>query len=359
MVLPNASASAPTPEGGFNDSPPNDQYDFGNGDNNEGPHQNMPSAASLVQDSSLPRPCPGMGFFGYNQENLTKLVDVRLQQAAKIMGRAPSQEEASSLTYWTSKQISLISYGAPLGVGAGLYRAYTTREGFNFPFLKPNPEKFNPEVFITQKLNIFNGVRSRMAWHSLRSAAYGATGNFIGTMLFASYAMSVVAVGELSDKRLTEYVKSMKQAAEKAQGKLRERAGAIPPQTQQAMGRPGIPPSRVEEVDDASPTSGTAFWEENDNNLADKGWRSENDPNKDSAAARFDEVSTRKSREAARHAKKKQQQQADAFDDMSPTGGASITDEAPADGSAWDRIRRQNAGDIAPSTDSKYGDRND
>ena len=205
-----------------------------------------------------------------------------------------------------------------------------------------------------------------MAWHALRSSAYGAGGFFIGSLLFASYATSVAAVGEISDKRLKDYVAAMKRVAQEAQGK---RAGVIPPPTDQnrapqagprEMQRVGerAPPSRVQEVDDASPTAGS-FWDENDNNLAEKGWKSANDPSYGRVEAKIEADSMRRRGRDDRRSQPEPEPERDVFDDMSPTGGASIVEEAPSGESAWDRLRRQNAAGGPPPANSKYGDRND
>ena len=185
--------------------PPNDNDQF-NSNSEGGDSPRYLDARTLVQNPSLPSPCPGMGVFGYNTQILAVITQKQIQQAQKVMGRNPTEDEANSFVYWKAKQLSVMSYGAPIGVGAGLYRAYTSAAEFRFPFLKPNPEKFNPEAFITSNLKLFEGQRARMAWHALRSSAYGAGGFFIGSLLFASYATSVAAVGEISDKRLKDYV---------------------------------------------------------------------------------------------------------------------------------------------------------
>ncbi len=354
MVLSNASD--PKADSGFDDVLPADQDRY-NSDNMGDSHFNSRAA---ISDSSLPQPCPGTSMLGFTNENLAKLVDVRIKQAQNIMKRPPSQEEASALAYWTAKQVSIISYGTPIGTAAGLYRAYSSAAGFQFPFIKPDFNKFNPDVFITQRLKVFEGARARYAWHALRMAAYGAGGNFIGQLLFASYAMSVIAVGELSDKRLKDYVQDMKRMAETAQGKVRERTGQTVPQApaegqQGPSGQaPGLfgrrQPQKVEDVDDASPTGG-AFWEGNDNNLAEKAWKDAGDPSKDHISRRVDRDSGRRQKTYRQSYSDDGKNDVDdgtalaKFDDSSPSGEMGAQEDSGSGSeSAWERLRRESGG---------------
>lgn len=277
-----------------------------------------------------------------------------------MMHRPPNQAEATALAYWAAKQYSIISYAYPVGIAAGLWRTYGTRKTWKFPFLKPDLTKFNPDVFPTEKIKLFSGQRARAAWNGIRLTAYTSGFVFAAQILFASYGMSVVAVGEQTDKRLNEYIEAVKKTAGQAHTAMQQRRGQqLPPpvpgpggqQQQQPYGF-GVPPvaaqKQQEEYDDASPTGGKAFWEENDNDLAEKGWKSETDPSRERFESRVERDSEKRRRRMGGDINA-------GTSGVSDSSAYSEENSDPSSGSAWERLRRQNG----PSGGSQYGDRND
>lgn len=343
MVL---SDTAP-PQSSFDDTPPqsdSDRYaEFSQSENLD---------TYRIDGTSLPKPFPGSSILGYNNANLAKLVHVRVDQARKILNRPPTTDEATALAYWTAKQVSILSYGTPVGVGLGLYRAYSTAPTFQFPFFKPDPEKFNPNVFPSPKYNLATGMKAITSWHAIRMLAYGTVGNFIGSILFASYSMSVVSIGEITDKRLKEYIVALKSVAQHAPATLK----SLPQQPEIARA-PGKPTGQ-ETVDDASPTSGT-FWELNDDNLADKGWISENDRRASRQPTSRPAIGAAPSGNppAPRAPNGQFSDQTTAFDEASPTGGRGVADDMASTESAWERIRRQGSSQNEPTEESTWESR--
>lgn len=286
-----------------------------------------------IDGTSLPRPFPGSGILGYNDANLSKLVHARMDQARKVLKRSPTTDEATALAYWTAKQMSILSYGTPVGVASGLWRAYSTAPSFRFPFFKPDLGKFNPSVFPSPRYSLATGLKAMASWHSMRILAYGTVGNFVGTVLFASYSMSVVSIGEITDTRLKDYISALREFAQKTHGALPN------PQREPATaGTPTGPTGQATE-DDASPTNGT-YWGLNDN-PSDKGWTNGNDPRESqSPPSRSVIGAPRRDNPPAPTVDEPSYQTAD-FDDASPTGGRGVTDDMASTESAWERIRRQ------------------
>lgn len=282
-----------------------------------------------------------------------------MRHAAHLLKRSPNQHEATALAYWAAKQYSIISYAYPAGIAAGLYRTYQTRETFRFPFLKPDMTKFNPDVFPTEKIRIFSGPRARAAWNGIRLTAYTSGFVFAAQVLFASYGMSVVAVGEQTDKRLNEYINAVKRSAQDAAAVMQQRRGqqlppAAPVPGAQGQGQrqpydfnaPAVAAPRAQQdIDDASPTNNdAAFWEENDNNLADKGWKSETDSSREKFTSRVERESERRRKRFG-----------SAREDGTVDGGFEEGAGGAVEGSAWERLRQQNG----TSSGGSYGDRND
>jgi hypothetical protein len=336
MVLENASNDAPAD---FSDDAPandNDPYAKGAQDGDD---------AIRIDISKLPRPVPMMGpLFGYTDGFVAKCISIRMQAAAGMMGRAPSEEEAAAIAYWTAKQVSVTSYGGPLGVAGGWWRVYTTKETLRFPFYKPNLEKLNAKVWPSARMALLSGLQATTAWHASRMVAYGLMGNIVGQVLVSSYALSVSSVGELTDPRLKGFIEAMKKKAQTARGRLPNQ----PPQpsteaaVEQADAAGLWKGQRRDNVDDASPTastysdlSGTGAVHEQATRGQERGPRPDSDlSSEDNRTTAFQtNQATQESRAFD-----------DDFDIISPTRKITPdTDSSggPSGGSAWDRIRQQ------------------
>jgi hypothetical protein len=318
MVLENASAS--TQGDSLDDSSPRSDDD---------PYSNsIPQETSYhIDRSNFPRPIPIIGpLLGYNDQFFSKVLQAKVLNGSKALGRPLTQDEATAFAYWTAKQISIFSYGAPVGISWGSWRCYSTATTMRFPFWQPNLEKFQSDVF-PPRLGILKGVRAVTAWHALRFVAYGACGNWFGQLFFGSYSMTVASVGELSDKRLKPFSDAIKSQAEKKRGSLQ----GIPkpgPMGQQQTGN--------NQQDDASP-SGGMFMEETMGN---------NDGGNASGTTNQSRPWPAKTAPPQMPTQETPDQPFDAWDDASPAGGQGV----PADtsqprpsrssGSAWDRLRR-------------------
>jgi hypothetical protein len=329
MVLDDPSASNSSDS--FTDSHPSSDSD---------PYSDSPDGHPNVtlDTRNFPKPIPLVaGLFGFNDELFVKAVNLKIQAAVNALGRPVSQDEAAALAYWTAKQISIFSYGSPLGVAAGWWRCYNSANTFRFPFYQPNLETFQPDVF-PPKLGMLKGMRAVLAWHAVRSTAYGAFGMFVGQILFGSYSASVVAVGEMSDKRLKPFIDAVR-------AKSQQRIGSIPGAGGQRRPNAGPPPNgrqpagpqydTQESPDDASPTGGM-FGEEN---------TAASPANTDGIMGGNTQTQERqwppaRPAPAQTRAQETEAQPFDAWDDASPTGGQGMTESTAPQGSAWDRLRR-------------------
>ena len=335
MVLENASDSTQK-DSLYDSAPPSDDDPYSSSETISKGNYN-------IDRSQFPKPIPILGpLFGYNDQLFAKVLQRKVQNGSTALKRPLSQEEASAFAYWTAKQISIMSYGAPLGVAAGFWRAYSTAPLFRFPFWQPNLEKLQTDAF-PPKFPIIRGNRAVFAWHIVRGLAYGAGGNLIAQILFGSYSMSVAAVGELSDPRLKAMVEAVRQQAQQKRGSLPNPTGRQPGtvdgiQTQRGMGM-----GRSQQ-DDASPTGGM-FGDENET-LAQESNNNVSEVNVGDERAderRGPGLPSSKPIPAPRNVPETESQPFDAFDDASPTGGqglASDTSTPQSSGSTWDRIRR-------------------
>jgi hypothetical protein len=227
MVLENASDS--TSDDFTDRQPANDNDSYSSSDSQR---------AFYVEGHKYPQPMPIFGaLFGYNTAFVQKVLQARIQGATNLMHRAPTEEEVDAFAYWTMKQISLASYGGPLGIAVASWRAYQTAPIFRFPFYAPNLEKLNTNVWPTPKMPYLAGGRAVMAWHACRLLAYGFAGHFVGNLLGISYSMSVATVGQSQDPRLRDFTDSIRKRAIEArklptpaQPQPQGQVGAIPEQ---------------------------------------------------------------------------------------------------------------------------------
>ncbi|TVY38262.1 hypothetical protein LOCC1_G007671 [Lachnellula occidentalis] len=203
----------------------------------------------MINTAGFSKPLPVFGrLFGYSDQFTAQLISTRLQHMANVLHRQPDNEEVTAIAFWTSKQVSILSYGPVVGIAGGCLRAWQTADTFRFPFFQANLETFQKDVFPHARMPWVRGNRAIQAWHLLRTFSYGAFGNFFSSMFFGSYSVSVAAVGEASDKRLKAYVEAVRKIGQQRNGKLPGPPG---------QGQQGPPvPVAAQGQDDASPTGG-------------------------------------------------------------------------------------------------------
>jgi hypothetical protein len=285
------------------------------------------SAKVNVDTTGFPRPMPIFGkLFGYNEKVLAQGISARVQNLVNVLQRRPNNDEVNAIAFWTAKQISIMSYGPPIGVAAAFWRSWKTADTFRFPFYQANMETFQKEVFPHAQVAMLRGGRAVAAWHIARTICYGICGNWFGKMFFANYSVSVVAVGEMSDKRLKPYHDGLRKQAEQKRGGLLEAPGQRPGQQ-----KPPVPES-PQTQDDASPTGGMFGEAEPESPQQQPQWKPlpQSRPTPVPVKARAPEP---------------QSQPFDVFGDDSPSPaqqGAVPDTQAPQQpqGSAWERIRR-------------------
>jgi hypothetical protein len=349
MVLENASDSTPN-DSLYDSAPPSDDDPYSSSETQSKGNYN-------IDRSQFPKPIPILGpLFGYTDQLFSKVLQQKVQTASNALKRPLSQEETSAFAYWTAKQISIFSYGPPLGIAAGLWRAYSTAPLFRFPFWQPNLEKLQPDAF-PPKMPIMRGNRAVLAWHAVRGLAYGAVGNYIAQILFGSYSMSVAAVGELSDPRLKAMVEAVRQQAQQRRGSLPNPRGGQPGTVDGAQQRGGVRIGKGQQ-DDASPTGGV-FGDENESlsKETSNGVSEDNVGGAQAAEGRWPGLPRSRPTPAPRSVPETQSQPFDAFDDASPTSGQGVvadTTTPQSSGSAWDRIRRGEKPTSAPKPDSGW-----
>jgi len=236
-----------------------------------------------------------------------------------------------------------------MGIAGGWWRAYNSAGTFRFPFRQPNLEKFTPTAFPSAKRAFITGPRAILAWHAARVGLYAMVGSWIGQLLFGSYALSVVGVGEISDKRLQKYVEAVRRRAQKSQGAIygpqRHPNGAGPgtERDSERGRRPAID-------DDASPTGGV-YGESEDSMYG----MSQNETAGMSEPQQKEPMAPTADSTGAYQTERQPRNFDEDFDDASPTGGRGpAADTGSSSGSTWDRIRRQAASHPAGSHESSW-----
>ncbi|KAF4631370.1 hypothetical protein G7Y89_g6764 [Cudoniella acicularis] len=316
MVLPNSSRSDDDP---FADSSP--------------PSDSDPYSSSYAEvripttTDGLPQPFPIFGrLFGDTDADFSKLLGWKIEQSKTVLHRPLTQPEIDAFAYWTARQISILSYSSPVALAAGLYRTYSTRLEFRFPFYKPNLATFNTAVFPHPRMAMVTGPRATIMWHIFRAFGYTSMASIFSKMFFGSYAASVGGVGEVTDKRLKAYVEAVR-------GQVQQRRGGLPG----AMGK--VPAERVpkKQEDDASPTGGM-FNEE----VAESPYQE--DVQQPPAPPRPQTYPAPPSQP--------QSDSFDYFDNASPTAStvSSNTSLPTPTGSVWERVRR---GERPPTSSSQ------
>ncbi|KUJ20435.1 uncharacterized protein LY89DRAFT_640003 [Mollisia scopiformis] len=318
----------------FSDGAPSSDYD---------PYQNEQNPVTYHIDySHFPKPIPIFGrLFGYNDAMVSQLVQRKLDNATKLLNRPVTQDEATALAYFSAKQVSIMSYGSPAGLAGGLWRCYATIDTFQFPFFKPDLEKFRFDKFPSTRAPVLRDLRAIAAWHMVRAASYSTVGITIGNILFGSYAASVTVAGEMLDTRLKTYVEAIR---ERQRQNIPQGTKGSQPQTGQtgtiSTGGSKLPydqsPAGIFGQADMTPSSGTY----------DSGVQVQ-------PQRRQWPLPRQIPPQAPQAPADDQAKPFDMFDGASPTSGQGMMgDITPAQpqGSAWERLRRGEKPAAAPST---------
>jgi hypothetical protein len=318
----------PKPDRGFQDPTPQsdtDRYD----------EFKEPPNLKRFEGTYLPRPFIGARILGLNDAKVASSVDQAIISAQKTLGRPPTEEEASALAYWAAKHLSLFSYGPVAGFAGGMIQAYRTAPQFKFPFVKPNPDTFNPKVFPSARLAWVTGVEAIPFWHVARVSAYSTVGMLVGTMFFGIYSSSVATVGMVADERLKDFLAHVKSQAQNASGPAPGRSRQPAPPVRRGN---QTRPEEQATGDDASPSSDSYWGTSNEESPLNGGLLGADTARESQVPAqRPVGAAPRRSAQPAPAAEK----ESSYFDDASPTGGVGVTDEMSSGGSAWERLRQQ------------------
>ncbi|KAI9716663.1 MAG: hypothetical protein M1812_005201 [Candelaria pacifica] len=345
MVLDNAST---TPDFVSDSSPTSDNDPYSS--SNDGQTANTdPAATTMLDISKFPGPIPLFGpLCGYTTTYRIAFIQRRMVDSTQILQRSLSVDEATALALHTSKGMSIASWGPPIGLIWGSYRAYSTAANYKFPFLTPNPEKFESFVFA----GMVRGRQAQLCWHGCRWLAYSAFGTCVSNAIFNTYGAVTAAVGEQRDPRLQDLVKAIKVKMNQELGEAKTRLGeAKRGSGRQPVGHTGDPTGQGQTTmpelsknhrqaigDDASPTGGYNDTEDGAS-LAQSG----------DGILSDQQMRTQEQRQQATPGKSPTENRAststsfDDFDDASPTAGQGPVDATSGGGSRWERIRSQSS----------------
>ena len=189
-----------------------------------------------------------------------------------ILQRPLTRPEWEAITYHTTKNLAISSYGFPVGCLLAAVRCEypPVKAKFKFPFKSPDPRSFNPHKFGPW----FKGQAAVTAWHTLRRLAYTSLGGSVGKLFFASYGFWTSFLGSKMDPRLSNFVELMssiskEEYAARKQHHNTELGDINRPETMprqppmqrrddelQASSLPTSPARDYFDLDEASPTAG-------------------------------------------------------------------------------------------------------
>lgn len=165
-----------------------------------------------IDISGLPGTKFGRIFRRNYESKLEAVIQKRLARVANEIHRPLQPDEIVALAFHTSKGVFTTSLAGPTGVLCGMYRTYSTRKNFNFPFLgsmKSENGWFNGERIRFMGGEIA-GPQARVLVHGFRLAWYSLFGAILGKLFVNSFARTVIAVGEAKDPGLANVIQELR-----------------------------------------------------------------------------------------------------------------------------------------------------
>lgn len=330
-----------------------------------------------IDRSQLPKPLPILGpLFGWSEATMAKVAAQRVQYYVKTVGRPMTRKETEALMFHTYKAMAISSYGSPIALGVGLFRAYRTRENYRIPFygaMKTADGWFNGERLRIMGQEFVLSRWNRAGIHFVRGGLYGSISSILGSLFIASYTTTVAVVGEMRDPRLQALIQERRRAESKGPQWEKIEINKVPRDPEQQMGQaeateqveatrqPQDPLGQgntsaadlwkrhrkgIGAQDDASPSAGTEFYGgdiesqagTNTGLMSDSQMRAQEA--RQQPSAQDSPTESRASTYQMERVEKQPTSFGDDFDDdASPTRQSNA--EERQGGNAWDRIRRQ------------------
>ncbi|KAK3303443.1 uncharacterized protein B0T15DRAFT_513621 [Chaetomium strumarium] len=155
-----------------------------------------------VPFDSLPQVPPFAPFFGYTTQWHKVQVASSLAGFSAEMRRVLTTTEADALAYHRSRCCAISSWSPPLVLATTLYFTWRGRATLRFPFITPDPAKFNPNAFPTASRPFLTGPSAVRLWHGFRFGAYGIVCYFLVKGFVDSYAYTTYLMNVIADPRL-------------------------------------------------------------------------------------------------------------------------------------------------------------
>ncbi|EAA29580.3 hypothetical protein GE21DRAFT_9327 [Neurospora crassa] len=139
--------------------------------------------------------------FNVTQDQYKVDVGQRLMATSFLLGHQPlDREDIDLVAYGAAKRSVTNAYARPaIALGAGVCWAVGYNK-YNFPFWKPKPASFNPEIFPSQRFTLATGHRATLAWQGVRIAAWYVTWRIFGGWIADAYAETVFSATLMRNK---------------------------------------------------------------------------------------------------------------------------------------------------------------
>ncbi|KAL8909518.1 MAG: hypothetical protein Q9207_000198 [Kuettlingeria erythrocarpa] len=342
----------------------------------ESDSQPSPDLANIDRDQ-LPKPLPILGpLFGYSESKMSEVAAQRIQYYTSIVGRPTTRQESEAVMFHTYKAMAISSYGNPMALGAGLWRAYRTRETYRIPFYGPMKDAngwLNGERLRIMGREFAMTPQRRAGIHIVRGTLYGSLSYILGSLFVASYSTTVAVVGEMRDPRLKALVqaKNMKERKGIQREQFETKPGPRDPELQMGQvgatrpvggtSQPQDPTGQgnttaaelwkrhrksIGAQDDASPSAGTDFFggDVESQGGSNTGLMSDSQMRAQEARQQASPSDSPTESRASTFRVEKVERQPSSFGDDFDDDGNPTRRSNPGDGQAgnsWDRIRRQ------------------
>ena len=331
------------------------------------------SPTPLVNISNHPQPFPLARIWGFSTEKLQRGIRKEQIEAEALLKRPLTPPEADALAFHYSKGFRYTSYGPPVGVAVGLWRAFATKDEFRWPLVPRRMSdrgawQLNKE---THELSfrgrtLLRGPGILPIIHILKASVYVNFGFAVAGLLAGTYGVTVAAVGQLTDSRLLEYKEAISEFRTTKGGDLQ---GSNPPSKLQSRTDPlGQGDKSAGELwrnhrrtiskseDDASPTAASddIFSDKPETTDGNKVSHSEGQLRRDERRYQPSAGRGPTGNQAATFQVEKAEAQTQSFPDDFGMANSDVDDQSPTsntsgDVGAWERIRRDNVSGVAVS----------